>query len=171
MPDDSPTQSEKEKKLDSLVREIKLAMFTTTDDDSGRLYSRPMHLQGGLDGGHLYFFTYRESSKVDDLKQDRQVNCGFSNPDDNAFVSCTGRASITTDRNLMRDKWAEPLKAWFPQGIDTDGICLIDVTVEDAQYWDSRNQTMVHAYGILKAAITGEGVKDPGENEKLSLKK
>ena len=26
---------------------------------------------------------------------------------------------------------------------------------------------MVHAYGILKAALTGKGVKDPGENEKL----
>jgi general stress protein 26 len=69
----------------------------------------------------------------------------------------------------LKQKWAKPLRAWFPDGLDTDGICLIDVTVGDAQYWDSGNQVMIHAYGVLKSLVTGEGVKDAGDNEKVSL--
>ncbi len=169
MSDDSPTQQEKVQKLDELLRDIKTAMFTTVDDDSGRLYSRPMHLQGGLDGGHLYFFTFDESAKVDDVQAKRQVNCGFSKPGSNEFVSIAGTATITRDRGKMEQKWSQPLKAWFPDGLDTKGICLIDVDVDDAQYWHTRNQTLMHAYGIVKAALTGEGVQDAGDNEKVSL--
>ena len=169
MSKDEPTQAEKIEKLDALLRDIKTAMFTTVDDDTGHLHSRPMHLQGGLDAGHLYFFTYDQSPKVGDVQAKRQVNCGFSKPGSNEFVSISGTASLTRDRAKMEQKWSEPLRAWFADGLDTDGICLIDVDVQDAQYWHTHNQTLMHAYGIVKAALTGEPVQDAGENEKVSL--
>ncbi len=164
-----PTQEEKVKKLEALIADIKVAMFTTIDDPSGRLHARPMHVQGGLDAGHLYFFTYADSAKVKDFRHDQQVNCAFAKPGDSQFVSISGRARLTQDFALMKEKWAAPLVAWFPDGLETDGIALIDVHVDDAQYWDSRNQLMVHAFGMVKAILTGESVKDAGDNEKLTL--
>ena len=169
MSKDEPTQAEKIEKLDTLLRDIQTAMFTTVDDDTGQLFSRPMALQGGLDSGHLYFFSYDDTGKTADLRRDRQVNCGFSSPGDQKYVSVAGTANVTRDRAKMEEKWDSTMKAWFPDGLDTDGICLIDVTVEDAQYWNAPNNVLIHAYGMVKAALTGEGVKDAGENEKVSL--
>ena len=163
------TQDEKVAKLDALIRDIKVAMFTTVDDQSERLYSRPMHVQGGLENGELLFFTYAASGKVEDFKQDRHVNCAFAKPDAAEFASVSGIASLTRDRKLMEERWEPTLKAWFPDGIDTPDIALIRVRVSDAQYWDSRNQAMIHAYGMVKAAVTGRPVKDAGENEKVNL--
>lgn len=163
-----PTPEQKRQKLAELISDIKTAMFTTVDP-SGRLYSRPMHLQDGLDGDDLYFFTYADSGKVADFQQDRQVNCAFADPGKAEFVSVSGTATLTQDAAKMKEKWVPALKPWFPQGLETPGIALIRVRASDAQYWDSRNQLMVHAFGVVKAALTGEPVKDAGENEKLNL--
>jgi general stress protein 26 len=168
MPDE-PTTQEKREKLDEILRDVQISMFTTTDPDTGRLHSRPMHLQGGIDDGSLYFFTYESSDKVDDFTEEREVNCSFADTSGSKYASVAGRARLVKDRAKMEDKWAEPLRAWFADGIDTPGIVLIQVNVNEGQYWDSRNQTMLHAYGVLKAAITGEPVKDAGDNEKVSL--
>jgi general stress protein 26 len=169
MSDGSPTKQEKLDKLDSLVRDIGVAMFTTTDTNSQRLYSRPMALCGGYDNGAFYFFTYSDSNKVDEFKEDRQVNLAFGCPKDSKFVSVAGIAKTETDRSVMEAKWDESLKAWFADGLDTPGIMLIKVSGTEAQYWDSRNQTMLHAYGVLKATLTGEPVQDAGDNETVTL--
>ena len=169
MPEETKTHDEKLEKLDEMIRAVGTAMFTTADEATGRLHSRPMQLQGGLDHKALYFFTFLQSEKIDDVKQDRHVNCAFSHPGKQLFVSVAGTATTTTDRAKMEEKWDETMKAWFPQGLDTDGICLIKVDVTDAQYWDAPNQMLIHLYGMAKAALTGKGVKNAGENEKLKL--
>src|SRR5690606_15324305 len=137
--------------------------------EGGRLHSRPMHAQGGVEDGLVHFFAYRRSPKVDELEQDHQVNCAFAKPDSNEYVSIAGIARVTEDWALMERKWTAPQKAWFPQGLETPGICLIEVRIEDAQYWDAPNQAMVHLWGMLRAAVTGDGAGDPGDHEKLRL--
>ena len=162
------TQDEKVRTLDRLIRDIEVAMLTTADP-SGRLYARPMHAQGGLDDGCLYFFTMRQSPKVEDIRQDAQVNCAFAKPGADEYVSVAGTAGVTDDRALMERKWDPTLKAWLPQGLDTPGVCLIRVKVSDAQYWDTRQGAMMQLYGTVKAALTGEPVKDVGDVQKVRL--
>lgn len=163
-------QGKQVEKLDEILRAVGTGMLTTVDEESKKLYSRPMRVKGGLDDGALYFFAYRASHKVHDLEDDSHVNVAFSAPGKNLFASVTGKAFITYDRGKMEEKWDETLKAWFPEGLDTTGICLIRVNVEDAQYWDAPNQMAIHLWGMLKAAVTGEGVQQAGDNEKVNLK-
>jgi hypothetical protein len=47
-------------------------------------------------------------------------------------------------------------------------VALLKVTVEAAEYWDAPNSMMVHAYGYVKAALTGEP-PHPGENRKVTF--
>lgn len=169
MPENEPTPAEKRQKLDAILNDIGIAMFVTTDPDTNRLHGRPMHLTGGLDDDALYFFTYESSDKVDDFTTEREVNCSFADNASSKYASVAGRASLVHDKAVMEAKWEEPLRAWFAEGLDTNGIVLIKVAVSQAQYWDSRNQTMLHAYGVVKALVTGEPVKDAGDNEKVSL--
>jgi general stress protein 26 len=64
--------------------------------------------------------------------------------------------------------WAESLRTWFPKGVDDPEAALLKVSVEAAEYWDAPSSTMVHAYGYVKARLTGQS-PHPGENEKVSF--
>ena len=60
------------------------------------------------------------------------------------------------------------MRAWFPKGIDDPDVALLKVAIDAAEYWDAPNSTMIHAYGYLKARLTGEA-PEPGGNEKVSF--
>ncbi|MGI4794501.1 MAG: pyridoxamine 5'-phosphate oxidase family protein [Janthinobacterium lividum] len=47
-------------------------------------------------------------------------------------------------------------------------MALLKVAIDAAEYWDAPNSTMIHAYGYLKARLTGEA-PEPGGNEKVSF--
>ena len=36
---------------------------------------------------------------------------------------------------LLEEKWVKGLEMWFPEGIDTEGICLIKVAAHRIQFW------------------------------------
>ncbi len=61
------------------------------------------------------------------------------------------------------------MRTWFPQGVDDPEAAILEVKVDSAEYWDAPNSTMVHAYGYLKARLTGES-PHPGENEKVAFR-
>ena len=52
-------------------------------------------------------------------------------------------------------------------GKDDPEVALIRVCPEKGEYWDSPNATMLHLYGTVKAALTGESPKT--ETKKVGL--
>ena len=160
-------QQEAITKLISLIEKIEFAMMTTIDTD-GVLRSRPMATQKTEIDGDLYFFTSDKTHKAEEIERDNRVNLSFAEPRDNVYVSVSGTASISHDRAKMEELWNPALKAWFPDGLDTPGICLLKVNVEQGEYWDSPSSTLVHAVGFVKALVTGKRA-DGGENEKINL--
>ena len=127
-----------------------------------------MRNQSIKDDGVIWFFTGYESGKSHELQNDAHVNLSYSKPSDNLYVSVSGKASLTKDRQKIEELWNPAMKAWFPEGKDDPNIGLIKVTIDKAEYWDSPNGAVVHLIGMAKAAITGEQYK-PGENKKINL--
>ena len=162
------THAEAVAKLGALIKDIRIAMLTTWDDERRTLRSRPMAAQTETFDGKLYFFTRVESAKVHELEHERGVNVSFSNPDDQVYVSVSGTTSVSQDRALMKRLWNPLLKTWFPEGFEDPTLSLLVVDVEAAEYWDSPSSVLVHLYGSVKATLTGKS-PDPGENEKLTL--
>lgn len=154
-------------KLIGLIKDIKIAMMTTMDQD-GSLRSRPMRNSEVKEDGFIWFFTGYESGKSHEIKNDSHVNLSYSNPDDELYVSVSGRASLTRDQAKIDELWSPALKAWFPGGKEDPNIGLIKVSIDKAEYWDAPNSTMLHLYGVVKAAITGES-PDAGDNKKINL--
>lgn len=153
-------------KLWEMIRGIDVAMMTTLDGD--RLRSRPMWcLQDRFDG-RLYFFTRRSAHKVEEVERDSHVGLSFARPDRQDYVSVSGRGRILTDPQLIREMWREPMRTWFPKGQDDPDLALLAVEVEAAEYWDSPSSAMVHLYGYVKAALTGQP-PHPGETRKLDF--
>jgi len=163
--EDNKTREEAIEKLRSLIKDIQTAMLTTIDD--GVLRSRPMQTQQTEFDGDLWFFTSSETHKTEEIEKDNRVNLAYASPNDNSYVSVSGRAELVKDRAKMEELWNPILKAWFPKGLDDPNITLLKVSVEAAEYWDSTSSTIVQVAGFIKALVTGTRA-DGGENEKIN---
>jgi general stress protein 26 len=154
-------------KLNELIKDIRIAMLTTIDDD-GSLRSRPMATQQEPSDGTLWFFTGASSHKVLEVQHDQRVNISYADSGHNRYVSVSGTARLNRDNAKMTELWNPAFKAWFPGGLDDPDIALLQVQVDQAEYWDSPSSTVVHLVGFVKAVATGEHY-EPGENEKINL--
>lgn len=163
------THEESLAKLRKLVKDIDIGMLTTVDNRDGTLRSRPMSTNGEVEfDGDVWFFTYAEAHKVEEIERQPQVNVSFSRPEKQEYVSLTGTAHLVTDRAKIEELWRPHLKAWFPDGADTPGIALLKVNVEKAEYWDAPANIVAHVFSLAKAAVTGQPA-NPGDNRKIDL--
>jgi general stress protein 26 len=154
------------KKLKELVEGIDFCMMTTID--GGQLRCRPMSTQVAEFDAEVWFFTSEKTHKIDEIAKDDRVCLGYSDPDDNTYVSVSGRAEMSKDRAKMEELWNPILKAWFPDGLDDPDICLMKVTAEKGEYWEASSGKLVELYSFAKALVTGQQA-DYGENRKLEL--
>ena len=142
------------KKIRKLIKDSRIGMFTTQDD--GDLFSRPIAFADVDKDNCIWFFTDVNSEKVDDVLNNKNVNFSFSNQADNAYVSVSGIAELIQDQAIKDEKWSIIIKAWFPEGKDSDKLTLIKVTPKTAQYWDGSSSKIVMAYDVAKALATGK---------------
>ena len=153
-------------KLKDLIESIDFAMLTTVN--GGQLRSRPMSTQKFEMDGDLWFFTSDQTHKIEEIEQDSRVNVAYAKPEDNVYVSVSGRAELVKDKEKIEELWNPILKAWFPKGLDDPTLALLKISVEEAEYWDSPNSKIVQLYGFVKAMVTGEPAKG-GDHGKVSL--
>ncbi len=156
-------------KLFDLVRDIRVCMMTTEEND-GSLHSRPMYSMEADERGNLWFFTKLQSPKVAEISKDRQVNLAYADPDSQHYVSISGVAEVVRDKATIGDKWSEGVRAWFPDGKDDPALTLIRVKPVRGEYWDSPSSTFVQLYGYVKSTLTGQPATDVGEQKKVSLR-
>lgn len=144
--------------LASMIKDIKFTMMTTVGED-GAIYSRPMATQK-MDvetfDGRLWFFSKKNSPKNHSIENDQHVNLAYAEPENSRYVSVTGRAFISEDKEKMKELWNPFLKAWFPEGLNDPEITLIGVDVMSAEIWDGPPSKVVQLAGFVKAAVTGK---------------
>jgi general stress protein 26 len=161
----STYRKERLEKLDALIKNIRIAMLTTVEQD-GSLRSRPMVALPVAFEGELWFFTSVDASKVTESQQHQQINVSFADPEHQDYVSMSGTASFVRDRQRMEELWSPRFSRWFPKGLEEPSLALLKVNVETAEYWDAPSSTMVNLYKGLKATLTGKGA-EAGEHAKL----
>jgi general stress protein 26 len=154
-------------KLRKMIKDIDFGMLTTVDED-GSLRSRPMSANRKVEfDGDVWFFTYGHSHKVLEAQKNPQVNVSFSDIKDSKYVSLSGTAELVRDREKIKELWLPELKAWFPDGVDTDDIALLKINAHKAEYWDTPSSLVAHVVALAKVA-TGQPVS-VGENKKVTL--
>jgi general stress protein 26 len=165
-----------EKKLDELydlIGGIEIAMFTTRRAD-GNLVSRPMATQERVSGTDLWFVTDVSSQKLDELEFDPHVNLAYYNTKSREWVSVSGTAQITQDRNLIKELYKPDWKAWFGDeggdrtgGPDDPRLALILVEAQSVEYLVVNTPRPVVLFEVAKAMVTGTPPK-VGEQRSLS---
>jgi general stress protein 26 len=157
-------------KVWTMIREVEVAMMVTLDE-GGRLRARPMRAVSVKDfDGTLWFFTDRPSPKTEEIRHDDRVLLSYADPSAQNYVALSGRAQVVRDAARQRELWSEPLRAWFPAGPDDPKAALLKVEVEGAEYWDAPSSSFVHAWGYVKARLTGEPPQ-AGENDKVAFRR
>ncbi len=141
-------------KLADLIGATTIAMLTTEDTD-GALRSRPLATLQMDSAGKLWFFTAMSSGKVGQIDQHRHVNLSYANHEKQSYVSISGSARLLRDREKMRELWSVWAKPWFKNGPDDPDLGLLEVTVQQAEYWDAPASRMERLIGLAKAMSTG----------------
>src|SRR5688500_13060768 len=114
------TRQEAIKKLNDLIKTVRVAMLTTID--WGVLRSRPMQIQEFDFDGDLWFFTSSETHKTEEIEKDRRVNVSYAAPDSNIYVSVSGTAEIVHNRAKIEELWNPAHNAWFPKGLEDPNL-------------------------------------------------
>ena len=159
---DEKTDAASRKKVLDLVKDIDYAVFTTRTEGQGPLHARPMAYRSVEDDGDFWFFTKRDSRKVQELTADPETMLTFADTKNQNFVSVSGKGHLVTERAEVKKRWTELYRTWFPGGPDDENVVLVRVEPEHAEYWDTPSSVMVYAYGYLKAVVTGKPAK-PGD--------
>jgi general stress protein 26 len=159
------------KKLQELIKDIKVAMLTTVSEN-GQLRSRPMATHDVHVDDALWFLTHTNTAKVAEVSQQEQVNLVYMDVKSQRYVSISGFGQTYRDAAKVNELWNPLMKAWFPKGPDDPMIAVIKVVPEYAEYWDAPSYSIVQLFGFIKAAVTGEAYKEEGtEHEKIDLSK
>ena len=147
-----------------MMEDISFCMLASRDGEDIR--ARPMAAYVRKEEGAVYFLTDAESAKDEEIERAPNVNLAFADPSGHAYVSVTGRASVSNDRARIRDLWGTPAKAWWDSP-DDPSIRLLKVAPKDAQYWDSPGT--VRAYVKMAAAALSDARPAMGETGKVEM--
>jgi general stress protein 26 len=160
-----------ESSLDRLyehIDDIEIAMMTTRRRD-GHLESRAMATQKHAPGADLWFVTADRTAKLNDIEHDPHVNLSYYKDRTREWVSVSGIAQITRDRQKIGELYAADWKAWFPhEGDPRHGtpddprLVLIGVDVHAAVFLEVNKPRPVVLYEVAKGWLTGEA-PDLGE--------
>lgn len=151
-----------------LIKDTRFCMLAHRHTD-GTLHSHPLTTQNkdlGEDGC-LYFFVSRSSEVGQRLQQDGNVNLAYANVDKDTWVSITGTARISEDMQKKKELFNVMAKAWFPGGVDDPNLELVEVKIEEAEYWNVKENKLLQLLKMGKAAATGTRPRGMGEHAEV----
>ena len=159
-------------KLYNMIDDIEIAMMTTRRSD-GHLFSRAMANQRRADGADLWFVTSDGTAKLIHLAQDPHINLSYYRESSREWISVSGTAIISRDRDKIHELYAPDWKMWFGDegdprhgSPDDPRMVLIGVQVHAAEFLEVNKPKPVVLYELVKGWLTGSE-PDLGEMHEL----
>jgi len=150
------------KLLYDMIDDLETAMMTTRRPD-GHLVSRAMANQKHAAGADLWFVTRNDTHKLDELEDDPHVNLAYYKDRTREWVSVSGIATLSQDRDTIAQLFSEDWKAWFgKEGDPRHGtpddprLVLIGVEVHSAVFLEVDKPQPVVLYEMVKGWIQGK---------------
>jgi general stress protein 26 len=147
-----------------LMERIGFCMLSTRTAEDIR--ARPMAAHPEPMENAIYFLTDVTSTKDDEIARWPNVGLAFADSKGQKYVSVTGTAELSNDRDRVRELWTTPAKAWWDNA-DDPAIRVLKITPKYAEYWNSPG-TVVSYVKMLAAAVT-DSRPDMGDNAKVRM--
>lgn len=132
------------------MAKLDFAMLATRSAD-GALTSRPMSNNGDVEyRGDSYFFAFGSSRKVADIRADPAVTLTYTGAagmlgGPPLFVAVEGAATLVDDKAQFAAHWTKDLDRYFPDGIDTPDVVMIEVRADRIRYWAGEDEGEIEA--------------------------
>jgi general stress protein 26 len=150
-----------------LIKDQRFCMLSHRHAD-GSLHSHPLTTQNKelAEDGTLYFFVSRSSEVGQRVRQDGNVNLAYANPGKDTWVSITGTARVLEDMAKKKELFNVIAKAWFPGGAEDPDMELVEVRIDEAEYWNVKENKLLQLLKMGKAALTEKPPK-MGEHKEV----
>ncbi|WP_024511207.1 pyridoxamine 5'-phosphate oxidase family protein [Bradyrhizobium sp. ARR65] len=147
-----------------LMKKIGYAMLVTHDGD--KLRARPMTAYVERDEDAIYFLTDARQHKDEEIARAPAVNLSFADTGSQKYVSVSGTAAVSNDRNKIRELFSTPARAWWNDANDPN-IRVLKIRPEQAEFWESPGKLV--AYTKMAAAVVSGTRPEIGGNRKVAL--
>lgn len=146
-------------RLRELLHDFDTAVLMThSAENPERLRGRPMRIAGVDDDGTLWFFTSRDSGKVQEALAITEGYCVAQTA--KAQVVLRGRMSIVDDPAKMEWLWNKALEVWWPEGTKDPALCLIRFVTDEGEYWDATGtKGLRFLMEAAKAFLSGDRIE------------
>ena len=130
--------------ISEAMRDIDFCTLAT-HTAGGAIGARPMSNNRNVDyEGDSWFFTYGDRQMVKDIEGDPNVGVTYMGSAGlkgilgapGAFFHVVGRGKVIRDKAQFEEHWDKSLDRWFPDGPETPGAVMIQVSAKRIHYWD-----------------------------------
>lgn len=153
------------KKMKELTEGAESCFFCSDIKTNSPMAVRPMSVQKVDDSGNLWFLSSTDSYKNAQIKQDDHVQLLFQENKHSGFISIYGEATISEDKEKIKELWEPILKTWFTEGEDDPRITVIKVTPSEIYYWDNKHGEAVSFLKMAAGAVMGKTLDDSVEGQ------
>lgn len=105
-------------------------------------------------------FSAVNSDKNAQIVADPYVQLFFENSSASEYLSIYGQATISHDREKIKELWTSWAKAWFQEGPEDPMLTLISVRPDTSSYWDTKHNKMVSLFKIVASMVSGKVMDD-----------
>lgn len=156
-------------KIQAVIKDVKFAMMSTIND-KGDLHAWPMTTsEADVAGKEIWFIGDKTSDVVKDIQKNAKVGLTYATQDEKNYVSVSGNAELSTDKDKLDDLWSPVYNAFFEHGKEDENIQLIKVVPHGAECWLSGSST-VNMFKMAAAALQdGKTAEDIGETFSVTL--
>lgn len=152
-------------KIRELAESAKSCFFVSNIKTGVPASVRPMSAQKIDDEGNFWFLSANDSHKNDELTKDPFVHLLFQGSGYSDFLNLYGIATITEDKEKIKELWEPILKVWFTEGIDDPRISVIKVEPTEGYYWDNKHGNAIAFVKRLAGAAIGKTIDDSVEGK------
>ncbi len=149
-----------------IIEKARIGMLTTQFD--GGLRARPLEARADRDAGLIWFVTDKRGAKDDEIMADHDIGLVFIDEDSRAYLSITGRASVTRDTAKAKEIWKKTDDIWLQGGPDGSNVRVLRVEPVTAELWDGPSSVAGTAFEFATARLTGEKLNF-GEDRKVTV--
>ena len=153
------------KKIKELQEKAGSCFFCTKIRTGQPFLTRPMSVQKLDDDGTFWFLSANDSHKNEELSEDPSVQLLFQGSGYCDFLNIYGIATVSEDKEKIKELWNPMLKTWFTEGVDDPRISVIRVDPMEGYYWDTKNNRAIGLIKRLAGAISGKTIDDSIEGK------
>lgn len=147
-------------KIKVLVEKTSTCFFCSEIRTGKSFSTRPMSVQKVDNNANFWFLSADDSYKTDEIQTDPTVQLLFQGSSYSDFLNIYGIATLSKDKEKIKQLWKPILKDWFTGGIDDPRITVIKVTPTEGYYWDTKHGAAVAFVKQIAGAVMGKTMDD-----------